>query len=71
MLDIENVSLDLGATIEYKGEKIPAKDFLCEFKDIVITGLHAAIALIKNPIVKAIVGTIAEGLIGIIKKTCG
>lgn len=52
-----NISLNKEATVKNAaGDTLNAHDVICDNKLIIILGLEAAKAAVKNPIVKGIVG---------------
>lgn len=52
-----NISLNTDATVKNAaGDTLNAHDVICDNKLIIILGLEAARAAVKNPVVKGIVG---------------
>jgi uncharacterized Rossmann fold enzyme len=67
---MENISLDESATINVAGTETSAKDILCQNKEVVFTALEAVKALVKNPILKLVVGTVVTLIENIVTKIC-
>lgn len=69
LVDLENVSLDMEASHPCTGEK--AKEVFCAGWPATKNGLEIAQAMVKNPIVKMIVGICIALGDGISNRICG
>jgi len=68
---LDNISLDTEAVVTNSaGVEVSAQSVICENKFVIIAGLDALKAMIKNPIVKLIVGTLISVVESVVLKYC-